>query len=58
MMTPTEFRERRQFLGYTQESIAERLGLSRRSIQAYESGETTISRVIEMALEAIELEEK
>jgi transcriptional regulator with XRE-family HTH domain len=58
MMTPTEFRERRQFLGYTQEGIAERLGLSRRSIQAYESGETTISRVIEMAIEAIELEEK
>tara|TARA_S200002703_G_scaffold116601_1_gene102108 strand:- start:282 stop:455 length:174 start_codon:yes stop_codon:yes gene_type:complete len=57
-MTPTEFRERRQFLGYTQESIAERLGLSRRSIQAYEMGETPISRVIEMALEAIELEEK
>ena len=28
------------------------------SIQAYESGETTISRVIEMAIEAIELEEK
>ena len=57
-MTPTEFKERRQFLGYTQEGIAERLGLSRRSIQAYESGETAISRVIEMAIEAIELEEK
>jgi len=57
-MTPTEFRERRQFLGYTQQGIAKRLGLSRRSIQAYEMGETPISRVIEMALEAIELEEK
>ena len=57
-MTPSDFRTRRQFLGYTQQGIAERLGLSRRSIQAYESGETTISRVIEMAIEAIELEEK
>ena len=57
-MTPSDFRTRRQFLGYTQQGIAERLGLSRRSIQAYEMGETPISRVIEMALEAIELEEK
>lgn len=57
-MTPQELRERREFLGYTQQAFAERLGLSRRSIQAYEMGETPISRVIEMALEAIELEEK
>ena len=57
-MTPSDFRTRRQFLGYTQAEFAERLGLSRRSIQAYESGETNISRVIEMAIEAIELEEK
>jgi DNA-binding XRE family transcriptional regulator len=57
-MTPAEFKQRREFLGYTQQTFAERLGLSRRSIQAYEMGETPISRVIEMALEAIELEEK
>lgn len=57
-MTPQEFKTRREFLGYTQQTFAERLGLSRRSIQAYEMGETPISRVIEMALEAIELEEK
>jgi len=57
-MTPQEFKARREFLGYTQQTFAERLGLSRRSIQAYEMGETPISRVIEMALEAIELEEK
>ena len=57
-MTPQEFKASREFLGYTQQTFAERLGLSRRSIQAYEMGETPISRVIEMALEAIELEEK
>ena len=57
-MTPAEFKQRREFLGYTQQTFAERLGLSRRTIQAYEMGETPISRVIEMALEAIELEEK
>ena len=57
-MTPAEFKQRREFLGYTQQTFAEKLGLSRRSIQAYEMGETPISRVIEMALEAIELEEK
>jgi len=57
-MTPAEFKQRREFLGYTQQTFAERLGLSRRSRQAYEMGETPISRVIEMALEAIELEEK
>jgi len=57
-MTPQELRERREFLGYTQEAFAERLGLSRRTIQAYELGETTITKVIDLALEAIELEEK
>ena len=57
-MTPLELRERREFLGYTQLSFAERLGLSRRTIQSYELGETSIPRVLEMALETIELEEK
>lgn len=57
-MTPSELRERRSFLGYTQLSFAEKLGLSRRTIQAYELGETSIPRVLEMALETIELEEK
>ncbi len=57
-MTPQELRERREFLGYTQQSFAERLGLSRRTIQAYELGETSIPKVLKMALETIELEEK
>ena len=57
-MTPSEFRERRQFLGYTQQSFAEKLGLSRRTVQKYALGEVHISRVIELALDAIELEEK
>jgi len=57
-MTPLELRERREFLGYTQQAFAERLGLSRRTIQAYELGETSIPKVLEMALETIELEEK
>lgn len=57
-MTPSELRERRSFLGYTQLSFAEKLGLSRRTIQAYELGETSIPKVLEMALETIELEEK
>ena len=57
-MTPSELRERREFLGYTQQSFAEKLGLPPRTIQAYELGETSITKVIELALEAIELEEK
>lgn len=57
-MTPRELRERREFLGYTQQAFAEKLGLSRRTIQAYELGETSIPKVLEMALETIELEEK
>jgi len=57
-MTPSDFKTRRQFLGYTQTEFAQRLGLSLRTVQYYESGEVPINRTVELLLDAIELEEK
>ena len=49
---------RREMLGHTQQSFAERLGLARRTIQYYESGEHPVPRTVELALQALELEQK
>jgi transcriptional regulator with XRE-family HTH domain len=57
-MTPSDFKTRRQFLGYTQTEFAQRLGLSLRTVQYYESGEVPINRTVELLLDAIELDEK
>ena len=57
-MTGDTFRERREFLGYSQRSFAERLGLSERTIRYYESGEVPINRTVELLLQAVELDEK
>lgn len=57
-MTGDDLKHRREMLGYTQQSFAERLGLARRTVQYYESGEHPIPRTVELALQALELEQK
>jgi len=57
-VSAAELKLRREMLGYTQQSFAERLGLARRTVQYYESGEHPIPRTVELALQALELEQK
>lgn len=57
-MTASELRHRREMLGMTQQQFAERLGLARRTVQYYESGELAIPRTVQLALQALELEHK
>ena len=57
-MTADELKEKRIFLGLTQEKLANRFGLTERTIRNYENGATPIPRPFVMAFEAMELEEK
>ena len=57
-MTASELRHRREMLGMTQQQFAERLGLARRTVQYYESGELAIPRTVQLALQSLELERK
>lgn len=57
-MNKEAFRELRKELNYSQEGFANRLGVSRRIIQYYEAGEMEIPKVVELAIQAITLEEK
>lgn len=52
------FRRKRERLGLTQEEMAKRLDMNRGTIIRYESGETPIPKVVEMAVKVIEEEEK
>jgi transcriptional regulator with XRE-family HTH domain len=45
-------------LGMTQQQFAERLGLARRTVQYYESGQLAVPRTVQLALQALELEHK
>ena len=49
-MTPDEFRNIRFDLGLSQAKMAETLGVCRRSIQYYESGEKPIPKPVKMLL--------
>ena len=49
-MNPAELKAARKALGYSQERLAEALGLTRRQIIRLEGGEQGISRAIELAL--------
>jgi transcriptional regulator with XRE-family HTH domain len=51
-------RRKRERLGLTQEELAKRLGRKRLSIIRYESGESAVPKVIELALKTIEAEER
>jgi transcriptional regulator with XRE-family HTH domain len=57
-MTGKDFRERREFLGYSQVEFAKKLGLSPRTIRYYESEQVPINRTVELLLQAIELDER
>ena len=49
-MTPDEFRNIRFDLGLSQAKMAETLGVCRRSIQYYESGEKPIPKPVKILL--------
>jgi transcriptional regulator with XRE-family HTH domain len=57
-MDKDTFRRKRERLGLTQEAIAKRLDINRGTIIRYESGETPIPKVVELAFRVIEEEEK
>lgn len=57
-MTGEELRYRREMIGLTQEQLAQRLGLSRSTVQRFEAGSYPISRTVELAMQALELEFK
>ena len=50
-MTPTEFRQTRQFLKLTQDQLAEELRTTRRSVIRYEAGSRRIPGMAEVALQ-------
>lgn len=52
--TQTEFRAWRQRLRLTQEQAASALGRSRRKVQSYDQGEEAPSRLVELAMRALE----
>ena len=49
-MTPKQFKQTRQALGFTQEALAQQLHKTRLTITRYETGALNISQVVEMAL--------
>lgn len=55
-MTANEFRQLREMMSLSQQKLASRLGLARRTIQYYESGELPVSRTVQLAMQALELE--
>ena len=57
-MSPQELRNRREFMNLTQKQLADRFCITERTVRNYETGATEIPRTVEMALSALELEEK
>jgi transcriptional regulator with XRE-family HTH domain len=57
-MDKDTFRRKRERLGLTQEEMAKRLGKNRLTVIRYESGNFPIPKAIELALKAIEAEER
>lgn len=53
-MDGTQFRVRRRKLKMTQETIAEKIGVSANTVARWERDELPISRTVELALKAIE----
>jgi transcriptional regulator with XRE-family HTH domain len=46
-MTPNETKTARQLLGWNQEELAEKAGISKRTVAAFESGEPTRSESVQ-----------
>ena len=57
-MSPQELKNKRLFMNLTQKQLADKFCITERTIRNYESGATEIPRTVEMALSALELEEK
>lgn len=57
-MSPQELRNKREFLNLTQKQLADKFCITERTVRNYETGATEIPRTVEMALSALELEEK
>lgn len=57
-MSPQELRNKREFLNLTQKQLADKFCITERTVRNYETGATDIPRTVEMALSALELEEK
>ena len=53
-MTGIELRERRQSLGFTQQKLAQRLGISRNKVGQWERSEIPIPVYLDLALQSIE----
>lgn len=49
-MTPADLKDARHALGWSQTRLAEELGVSRRIVQYWESGEQEIPRAIDLAV--------
>lgn len=54
-MTPQQFRERRQELGYTQEQLAQELGVTVRAVAKWEAGNAPIDRRTQLAMRYLAL---
>ena len=52
-MTPTDFRAWRATMGCTQQQAALALGVSLRTIKAWEGGETAVPAIVPLACEAL-----
>ena len=55
-MTSNELKKTRAKMMLTQQTLADRLGLSIRTIKYYEAGQIAIPKPVELAIRAIELE--
>jgi DNA-binding XRE family transcriptional regulator len=55
---PEEFKAWRKRLGLTQEAAALELGVTRRAIVHYERGARSISKVVRLACEAVEMHKR
>lgn len=57
-MTGQELKSKREFLNMTQKQLAQKFWVTERTIRNYETDSTPIPKTFEMALTALELEEK
>lgn len=53
-MTKEDLRRRRDVLGFTQEELAEKLGVTRQSVYMWEAGKTNIPALLNLALRHLE----
>ena len=53
-MTPAQLKAHRRRLGLTQAALAKALGVTLSAVEKWEGGQRPISRVVELALEALE----